>query len=153
MFKQLIGWGIDRSQMRDLEDFLSRLKGMDSDELGLPGAHAYLWADHLLEQFGWDVFYPQVVIADDKMAILKLGNLTRSAQRQGGDARLAPAGGLVWMHTLRAAENQKLRMGAREIWYHLRRGFPYTQDAANRWGLGELLNVGLFPDGFSPEVR
>ena len=53
MFKKFFLNKIENVQSKELEDFLSRMRYMDSDVLGGPAAITSLWADILNDQFGW----------------------------------------------------------------------------------------------------
>ena len=72
---------------------------------------------------------------------------------------LALAVGLgVWLHTLRAAENEQLRSQAREMWRELEKGFPFTRESAiayrRRTGIALRAEYSeLYPVGFSPQPR
>ena len=153
MFKKFFMNKMEKVQANELEDFVSRMRYMDSSGLGLPVAVTSLWAVALKEEFGWDVYYPYVVTAQDEMAVLKIGQRVRALQKQGPEGNMQAVGGLVWNHTLRASLNNKLIGGVRELWSHLERGFPYAQDSADQLMLGEVAYLGRFPDGFTPEVQ
>lgn len=144
---------MDKIQENELEDFVSRMRHLDSDGLGLPVAVTSLWAVALKDEYEWDVYYPYVVTAVDDTAILKIGQRVRELQKQGQEGNMQAVGGLVWTHTLRASVNNKLIGGVREIWSHLERGFPYAQEKADQFMLGDVVHLGRFPDGFTPEVK
>lgn len=153
MFRKFIQNKLENVQQRELEDFLSRMRYLDSDALGGPAAMASIWADALQEQYGWDVYYPHVVTTQHVDAILKIGSQVRNFQKQGAEGNMRAVGGLVWVHTLRASSNLKLTGGVREIWSHIERGFPYASEAAAKMMLGGVNHIGRFPDGFTPEVK
>ena len=153
MFKKFIQNKFENVQYRELEDFLSRMRHMDSDVLGGPAAITSIWADALQEQYGWDVYYPHVVTARHVDAVLKIGSQVRNLQKQGSEGNMRAVGGLVWSHTLRASLNLKLTGGVREIWSHIERGFPYADEAAASMMLGTINHIGRFPDGFTPQVK
>ena len=71
MFKKFLMNKMEKVQANELEDFLSRMRYMDSSSLGMPVAITSLWAVALKDEFGWDVYYPYVVTAQDEMAVLK----------------------------------------------------------------------------------
>jgi hypothetical protein len=126
---------------------------MDSDELGMAAAMACVWAVEIRDDYGWNLFSPHEVVSATPEAIIKIGRLVRYSQKQGQQGLVYAVGGLVWSHTLRAALDPRLRGGAREIWSHVERGFPYAQESADLLLQGVLKNVGMFPDGFTPEVK
>lgn len=153
MFKKFFLNKIENVQSRELEDFLSRMRYMDSDVLGGPAAITSLWADILNDQFGWDMYYPHVVATQNIDAALKIGGLVRNLQKQGPAGNMKAVGGLVWNHTIRACTNLKLTGGVREIWSHIERGFPYAEEAAANMALGEVNHLWRFPDGFTPQPK
>ena len=153
MFKKFFMNKMEKIQENELEDFVSRMRYLDSDSLGLPVVMTVLWADELKQEFGWDVYYPYVATVQDDTAILKIGSRVRELQKKGEEGNIQAVGCLVWTHTLRAAINNKLIGGVRELWSHLERGFPHAQNKADEHFLGELPHLGRFPEGFTPEVQ
>jgi hypothetical protein len=151
MFKKFFENKIDKIQAKELEDFVSRMRGLDGNELGGAVVSAYKFADVLKNTMGWDAFYPHIILQQDIMATMKVGKIIRSMQKDGQKA--FAAGGLVWAHTLRAAQAPKLRLPAREIWFHLRRGFPHVDTFCEMTGIIPSENIGRFPDGFKPELE
>ena len=108
MFKKFFINKLEKVSSRELEDFLSRMRSIDSDSLGGPAAMTSIWADALQEQYGWDVYYPHVVTTQHVDAVMKIGSQVRHLQKQGPDGNMRAVGGLVWSHTLRASLNLKL---------------------------------------------
>jgi len=153
MFKKFFINKLEKVSSRELEDFLSRMRSIDSDSLGGPAAMTSIWADTLQEQYGWDVYYPHVVTTQHVDAVMKIGSQVRHLQKQGPDGNMRAVGGLDWSHTLRASLNLKLTGGVREIWSHIERGFPYAHEAATNMMLGTVNHIGRFPDGFTPQVQ
>lgn len=142
----------EKIQINELEDFLSRMRYMDSDSLGGVAALVWTWADMLNEDYGWNMYCPHVVAAQNIDAALKIGKMVRYLQKQGPEGSTRAVGGLVWAHTIRACSNLKLTGGVREMWSHIERGFPYAEDSAiNVLTGGELNHLWKFPDGFTPE--
>lgn len=153
MFKKFFMNKLEKVSGRELEDFLSRIRHIDSDSLGAPAAMTSIWADALQEQYGWDVYYPHGVTIQHVDAVMKIGSQVRNLQKQGPEGNMKAVGGLVWSHTLRATLNLKLTGGVREIWSHIERGFPYAHEAAANMMLGTVNHSGRFPDGFTPQAK
>lgn len=114
-------------QVREASDFASRLKSMNSDELGMPLALTLEAAQMALEDRNIDVFDPFSAISIDPAASLFFSQMVIKLQKDGRN-ELAP-GAMVWAHTLRATMNHKSRNIVREIWSELNRGEPYVEDA------------------------
>jgi hypothetical protein len=151
MFKKFLKRVVTASEAKELEDFVSRMRGFDGSEMGAVVYSTHKFSELLRDQFDWDIFYPHLVLSEDIFAVMKVGKIVNSFQSQGDMA--TAAGGLVWVHTLRATQNPELRLSAREIWYHLRRGFPHARDFASDIG-DPLFCIGKeFPDGFTPEIQ
>ena len=150
MFRKFFLNKMENIQSRELEDFLERMRHLDSDTLGGPAAITSIWADLLQDQYGWNVYYPHIVATQNIDAALKIGGMVRHLQKQGPEGSLKAVGGIVWTHTIRACTNLRLTGGVREIWSHIERGFPYADEAAANFLLGEVRHLGRFPDGFSP---
>ena len=132
-------WATNR-QVREAQDFLDRLKSMNSDELGIPIVATLAAADLALEERGIDVFDPFSAIAHDPSASLFFSTLVGKLQEDG--RQVLAAGAMVWAHTLRATVNHKSRNIVRGIWAELNRGTPYVEDARH-----DLLSMfGIWPD-------
>ena len=72
-------------------------------------------------------------------------------QNNGQQSR-AP-GAMVWAHTIQAEQRLELRFAAKEMWRHVRRGFPFADEAADvHYGMTDYKNVVepflQVPDGF-----
>ena len=132
-------WATNR-QVKEAEDFLERLRAMNSDELGLPLAVTLDAATMALDERGIDVFDPFAAIAVDPSASLYFSQMVGQLQKMGRHV-LAP-GPMVWTHTLRATMNHRVRELVREIWAELLRGVPHAEDARH-----QLLDLfGMWPD-------
>jgi len=151
MLKKFFLKKIENVEIRELEDFVSRMRYLDSDTLGYASAMVAVWADELSIQNHWNLYYPHTVIEQDLAATMKLVNMVKQVQKTGDNNRAT--GGLVWVHTLRACSNLKLMGGVREMWSHIERGFPHTEVACSNLGFEVPRRWGVFPDGFTPKVK
>lgn len=144
-----------RAHRREVEDFLARIRSMDSSEVGIPAALTYEWASALGAEHSWDLFNSWEVISNDIEAPIKIGTIVRSLQNEGPVGQLKATGLLVWAHTLRATVNLDIRPQVREIWSNLARGFPHAEDASFQiysmtGTMCDLSRLGDFPAGFGP---
>jgi len=119
-------WAVNK-QMKEAEDFLSRMKSMNDDELGWPTALTFEAAKMVMEDRSVDVFDPYVAVHMDPEVTFYLSNMVGQLQKMGRQA-VCP-GVMVWVHTLRSASNHKVRNLVRKIWSELKRGEPYAEDA------------------------
>ena len=141
------------TQLREMNEFVSNLRAMDSEEIG----HIVVLATqmrHLLEGQGHNVMDPIVYTTQNIGFPQFLSSATNIAQKQKRAQDAAAL--LVWTHTARAGMILELRGMGRELWRQLERGFPYAQEAAN--GIehltGRRMNISGacdFPAGFTPD--
>lgn len=140
---------------KELQEFIDKLKVIDSDSIGMVVA----WATHYknqLEQDGHKVSDPIVYCSINPFFSLELSTYIKELQNTG---RLQDAAALmVWLHTIRGAGMGclELRVLGREMWKELERGFPYVEE--RKFALEELLGEPVniegyqeFPKGFAPE--
>ncbi|MGO6968220.1 hypothetical protein [Rhizobium leguminosarum] len=151
---QKVGNWATKVQRVELEQFVARLKAMDSSEIGFLLAVATDRRHALNKMYGWDLLEPSLVEAGDTTAALKLGQLIKALQR---DNNLPISAALmVWLHTLRSANNLDLRSLGRDMWGELSRGFGSIYDAAQSFGEsgGKVLDLAdfqVFPAGLTPK--
>ncbi|MBZ9859729.1 hypothetical protein [Mesorhizobium sp. CA12] len=141
------------TQARELQEFVSRLRAIDSEELGMILATATHHRHHAAERFKWDLMEPGLAEMANPTLTLQIGQIIKTLQKDGRP-ELA-AGYFVWLHTVRAANNPDLRQLGRDMWRELERGMPEVQSAA--WGWAGLTGVVLdirdferFPAGLTP---
>lgn len=144
-------WAVGK-QKKDLSEFLSRLKVMDSSEIGM----VVVLATHLrhqLEAEGYMLLDPINYTASNLESIQKLSRITAQMQKED---RFETSGMMVWVHTLRAGAALELRGLGREMWEELERGFPHVKE--NAIYVAELTGVtpniegsGSIPIGLTPE--
>ena len=142
-----------KMQMKDSKKFLAGLEAMDSDEIGLVVALAAHFKNKYLER-GIDLSHPIQMHIENPLFVVELINDVKALQKRNMEI-LAP-GDLVWIASLRAANDLKLRAIARKVWGQLERGFPYAEAASNymleQMGFElNILNFDKFPDGLTPE--
>lgn len=128
-------WARRRSRaQRDLVRFTDGLNKSDPSEVGLVVAQATDVRQQILEAWGVDLAYP----AAAGLIIPGLGGRLLESiyelQRKGDMSSLARAAAfMVWLHSVRALNDIKLRPLGREMWAALSRGFPEVEDAAWRY--------------------
>ncbi|EBX2183591.1 hypothetical protein E1A40_08750 [Salmonella enterica subsp. enterica serovar Aba] len=141
-----------KKQAQEICDFISRLKAMDSEEIGLVVATATN-ARHVLEQEGHDLMNPTVYLALRPEFTFSLSQTAIKFQKDGN--YILAAALMVWIHTFRSGDRLELRQYGRDMWRELERGFPFVEDAA----LGYLQVTGIhldysdaeaFPSGLTP---
>lgn len=117
----------------DISEFLAGLHAATPEELGFVVAAAAHWRNVLRSQSGWDLEFPDAVVADDRNAIEKLSPLlARLNEERTPETELLAAGLMVWLHTLNAFETPAKFSGGQELWIELKRGMPYAFHAALR---------------------
>jgi hypothetical protein len=113
-------------QLRESHKFLENLKVVDCNEIGFTVALATHFRNEWREK-GIDVSDPIVAHSLNPSLVIDIIKEIRSLQRSGGEA--LASGLMVWVHSLRAANDLKLRETARNIWGELERGFPFVEQA------------------------
>jgi hypothetical protein len=112
---------------KQLDDFLIRLKGLDDYELGFVAActadACYHWS-----KTGVDLLQPGIALMKFPGLEFVMSKAVITLQNSGQESR-AP-GAMVWAHTVRAEQRLELRFAAKEMWRHVRQGFPFADDAA-----------------------
>ena len=140
-----------KRQVREVDDFLSRIKSMNGDELGLPICVTLEAAKMAEEELGVNVYAPFPAMAARPDAALFMSKMVEELQRL--DRLILAPGPMVWAHTLRATINHEVRNPARKIWSELARGVPYAErardDLLTMYGMyPDLDRLGEVPDGF-----
>ena len=153
MFKNLTDKLFIKVQVKEATSFLNVIKVMDGDELGLLVAmvadikNQFLKNNiHLDDPFTLHAVNPTLVV-DMVNQVKKL---------QNSNQQVLASGFMVWIFSLRAGNDFKLRDLARKIWAELERGFPFVDQAMNDaelWLPNDLNISGYdqFPDGLTPK--
>lgn len=157
MLGKFAHWASERLSKREIDQYLLMLRQIDSDEAGMLAALTYDWSSKLHATHGWDLFDPWALLSKETDLPMHLGRMVRSLQSQGPSGAVKASGLIVWAHTVRGAVNTKIRGEVREIWGHIRRGFPYAEDQVVTLLMEhrmhcDISNLGRFPEGFAPEV-
>lgn len=156
MFGRAIQRWANKSQEKELQEFLSHLNAADDDEVALTVVLASEMRHRVSDVLGFDLMFPTIIAAQHPLATMQIVKLVK--QLQSNKDFVAAAGLMVWVHTLRAsgqAASGELRTLARQMWRELSRGFPYAESAASSvvTTLGfvpRLARATEFPDGLSP---
>lgn len=148
----------ERSQERQIDDYLLKLRGMDGSEIGGVVALAAHMRNRFLNEKGLDFLMPHVVTAADPSLVMTLSRTAKDFQKMGQMGLINAAALILWVHTLRATKNPNIRMKGREMWGELARGFPHIEEGARLFEMmtGETLDLrdaGTYPDGFTPKPR
>ena len=115
-----------RDATADLERFVLSLKGQSADELGMLVAIAAVIRMNMRQEgrLPDEALGVGVPLSDDQQDAIQanMSRLTREWQKmnQPTDA----AGGMVWLHSLRASRYPEVRLLGRQMWGELQRGFP-----------------------------
>lgn len=148
-----IGAWATNTQKRELEEFVSRLRAMDSSEIGMIVACATHHRHFLAETRNWDLLEPVLTEMQEPTLAIQLGQYLRALQK-AGRPELA-AGYMVWLHTVRAASSLDLRDLGRQMWKELARGFLVAEDQGDAAGF--ILGISFdahdcerFPSGLTP---
>ncbi|CCG41828.1 hypothetical protein [Magnetospirillum molischianum] len=141
-------------QRKEITRFTDALRAMDSDEIGALLALATDLRHTLEADSRLDLLDPRAVEIIWPSAAQALNRQIRNMQAT--NSRELAAAAMVWLHTIRAANNPDLRMLGREMWRQLERGFPKVEQAAADLqvvGMSHLNIEGysVFPLGLSPD--
>ena len=126
MFKSFAKNTFIKMQLKEANSFLSMLKAMDADELGLVVA---MTAD-VKNQFAKHGIYltkPLELHAMNPNFVVEMVEQVKALQK-AGQSELC-SGFIVWITSLRAGNDFKLRNVARQVWGQLERGFPHVDRA------------------------
>ena len=137
----------------EARDFIDKLKICDSSELGLPVALAAHYKNEYARQ-GIDLSDPIVLQSVNPNVMVKL--MADTSDFQLSDQQYLATGLVVWVISLRARYDLKLRALAREMWGQLERGFPYAEEAADAaFALNKIVldisDSSEFPIGLTPK--
>jgi len=126
MFRKFMAKKFINMQLKDSQNFLANLKVADGQELGLTVALATHFRNEWSEK-GIDVSDPIVTHNLNPSLVIDIIKQIQDLQRTDGE--VLASGLMVWVHSLRAGNDLKLRAVAREIWGELERGFPFVEQA------------------------
>jgi len=153
MFKKLAHNAFIKMQMKEGNAFLEMLKVADSNELGFVVALAADVRNDLFEQ-GFDLQNP--IVAHELNPRLVINLLAEVKQMQKNNMQHLVPGHVIWICSLRAANDLKLRAIARKIWGELERGFPHAESGAEEatfmFGVSlDTTNFNKFPTSLTPK--
>ena len=141
-------------QKREVDDWIAKLRSLDSSEVATILAMAMHYRNTVLDEKEIDLMFPFVVITIDPSFALKVNHDVQKLQRE--KLFSMASGAIVWLFTLRAALSPELRESGRQIWAQLERVFPKVEEAAHGFYavtgmLPDFDGAGKFPDGFTPD--
>jgi hypothetical protein len=146
---------IVKSAKEDIDRFISMVRGISAEEVGLVVATATHYRNALAKE-GIDLLHPMKAEELDPAIAVKIRRAITAAQKED------PAGAtgwMVWLHTLRAANILEIRFEGRLLWSELSRGFPHVEHQANEFALFflnhplEIDGYGSIPQGLEPDER
>jgi hypothetical protein len=142
-------------QEKEILDFVQRVSAADSSELGLTVAMATTYRHIVRRGSGIDLIHPALALLADPLICTRLNREIRELQRNKQFADAAPV--IIWLHSMRASQDLKLRPHGRELWHQLSRGFPYVREVAENHMIIhgstiELEGYNQIPDGLGPQT-
>lgn len=130
-----MGWLKDKilgvsiaTQRRELAEFLAVAELLDEEVLAVVVVAATALRHEMEEKFGWDLLRPDTVNLGSPMAASIIASGIKDKQRHGH--KLSASGLMVWLHTLRGADDLALSVLTRAMWGMLARGFPLVPEVA-----------------------
>ena len=153
MLKKMMGKLFTGMMRRQMETFVTRLQGMDGDEIGGVVLMALDISSEIKATTGADLFEPAICVGNNSALIFQLSTRAQKMEREGQP--MLAVGLTVWVHTLRAMTEGDLRGLGRQMWGELERGFSHVDQAKDdmRETIGldvDISNVGKFPTGLTP---
>jgi hypothetical protein len=154
MLKKMMGKLFTGMMRRQMETFLTRLEGMDGDEVGGVVLMALDISSQFKKTTSADLFEPAICVENNASLIVQLSARAEKMEREGQP--MLAVGLAVWVHTLRAMTEGDLRGLGRQVWGELERGFPHVEQAKDDMlktiGLDiDLSDFGKFPTGLTPQ--
>ena len=142
-------------QQKESKSFLNALKSMDGDEIGSIVAFAADIKNSFISN-GYDLNDPLVLHSINPNLVVGMIAQVKKLQ-QNNQENLVP-GFMVWIFSLRAANDFELRNLARQIWGELSRGFGYVPEVIMNfpeWFPADINinNYNEFPIGLAPQER
>lgn len=126
-----------RQMEEDIDRFLAGLRGADSSELGMVVAVATHWR-RIFEEDNVDFLDPIHAKLANPLIAVKINRLIAKVQKENPELA---SGLMVWLHTLRAANNPEIRIKGRAMWGELRRGFGEAYQGS--LDISEILGIKL----------
>lgn len=152
--KSKVQAGLVGIQEREMSDWIRKLQAQDGEEVAAIVAMAMHYRNSMLFDLKIDLMYPFVAIQNERMLGVRLNQHLQEVQREKMFS--LASGIIVWLFTIRAAQEPGLRLLGRELWRQLARGFPHVVQAASSLkqvsGIAlDVRDAGRFPDGFTPD--
>lgn len=156
MLGRIVQRWANRSHEKELNEFVAHLAAADDNEVAFTVVVASEVRHVILDKFGWDLLYPNLLQNTVEMIQLEVIQMVRQLQKEG--KFVAAAALMVWAHSLRASgpmASGELRSLARRMWAELSRGFPGIEKAAadvrTTFGIVPRLDRAIeFPEGLTP---
>lgn len=144
----------DRLKYR-ISELIEILHNADEEEVGLAVASSVNFRNQHLGITGHDLFDPFAVLIQDDLLPERMDEAVAKLQSQDKNYEAVPY--LIWLYTLRATQNGKLRGLGRKLWGELHRGIDFAEQKAQSIEMitGEavdLTDLGRFPEGLAPRT-
>lgn len=142
-----------RTRKKELQEYLDVVSKMDGAALGVTVAVAANLRNSFFKKTGIDLADPVAAMENNPKIYYELYYMVEELERE---KKLLEAALLtIWVHTLRAASDPRLRKHGRKLWGELSRGFSHVAASAERISAtqGQKLNIDgatEFPVGFTP---
>ncbi len=118
-----------KSGLDDIERFILALRGNSDEEMGTLLAWANLVRLDLIDTGYLSVDILNFEVSESEHATAQMYLSKWVLQHQKSDSKVYAAGGMVWLHSLRARGYSELRIKGREMWSELYRGFTHVREA------------------------
>ncbi|MEH2468846.1 hypothetical protein V1281_001898 [Nitrobacteraceae bacterium AZCC 2161] len=151
--KLVLRWASSAAE-RDLDEAIARVRGLDAGEVAFLVVLATDFRNLAVPDLKLPLLdFHELTQPRHAATPLKLSMMAKHAQKAGNLPFAASI--MVWIHTARAAQDQRLRYKAKLLWSELSRGFPYLRNAEleflDMFGRSpSIFNAGRFPDGLDP---
>jgi hypothetical protein len=154
LFSNLVLRWASSANERDLDEAIARVRWLDAGEVAILMVVATDFRNLAVPDLKEALldFY-ELGRSRHAATALRLSKMARHAQNAGNLAFAASI--MIWIHTARAAQDQRIRYKAKLLWSELSRGFPHIRDAEieflHMFGRNpSIFNACRFPDGLDP---
>lgn len=144
----------DRLKYR-ISELIEILHDADDEEVGLAVASSVNFRNQHLATTGHDLFDPFTTLLQDESLPDRMDEAVAKLQSQDRNYEAVPY--LIWLYTLRATQNGKLRGLGRKLWGELKRGIDFADQKAQSIEIItgaslDLTDLGRFPEGLAPRA-
>jgi predicted amidophosphoribosyltransferase len=130
---------------KEISSFIDRLKVVDDEEVGELIAIITHQRHSFLKTKGFDLCDPVATILKYPTVVINLHNVAKCLSKE--NYLKSKAGIMVWIHTLRAADNPEMFMKGLDMWCELERGFNHAE--SGKKAIESKLKVKICIDGYN----